>query len=153
MANGKILPKSGKFFASATEHTQSWNRIQKEITGRVQRKLAYEVTVLVRIFGNNVTISDVRATLYVQKPDLREQYIGIAKLVYVVVGFPNCCIWIFKFYYQSKLLLLFNTETTLIWYCYHFVMVLRPLKYGVTTIQTLISSKHQYDITTTQIWW
>ena len=81
MANGKILPKSGKFFASATERTQSWNGIQQEITGRVQRKLAYEVTALVRIFGNNVTSSDVRATLYVQKPDLREQYIGIAKLV------------------------------------------------------------------------
>lgn len=80
MANGKILPKSGKFFASATERTQSWNGIQQEITGRVQRKLAYEVTALVRIFGNNVTTSDVRATLYVQKPDLREQYIGIANV-------------------------------------------------------------------------
>jgi len=81
MGDGKILPKSGKFFASATERTQSWNGIQQEITGRVQRKLAYEVTALVRIFGNNVTTSDLRATLWVQAPDLREQYIGIAKLV------------------------------------------------------------------------
>ncbi|GAU31351.1 hypothetical protein TSUD_315610 [Trifolium subterraneum] len=79
IADGKILPKSGKFFASATERTQSWNGIQQEITGRVQRKLVYEVTALVRIFGNNVTPSDVRATLYVQKPDFREQYIGISK--------------------------------------------------------------------------
>ncbi|CAJ2643843.1 unnamed protein product [Trifolium pratense] len=80
IADGKILPKSGKFFASATERTQSWNGIQQEITGRVQRKFVYEVTALVRIFGNNVTTSDVRATLYVQKPDFREQYIGIANV-------------------------------------------------------------------------
>lgn len=72
---------SGKFFASATERTQSWNGIQQEISGRVQRKLAYEVTAVVRIFGNNVSSSDVRATLWVQTPDSREQYIGIAKLV------------------------------------------------------------------------
>lgn len=81
MGEGKILPKTGKVFASATERTQSWNGIQQEITGRVQRKLAYEVTAVVRIFGNNITTSDVRATLYVQAPDCREQYIGIAKLV------------------------------------------------------------------------
>ncbi|TKY74936.1 Endo-1,4-beta-xylanase A [Spatholobus suberectus] len=80
MGDGKILPKFGKFFASATERTQSWNGIQQEITGRVQRKLAYEVTAVVRIFGNNITPSDVRATLWVQAPDLREQYIGIAKV-------------------------------------------------------------------------
>ncbi|KAJ1442755.1 Pseudouridine synthase, RsuA/RluB/C/D/E/F [Sesbania bispinosa] len=79
MGDGKIVPKSGKYFASATERTQSWNGIQQEITGRVQRKLAYEITALVRIFGNNVTNADVRATLWVQTPDLREQYIGIAK--------------------------------------------------------------------------
>ncbi|KAK7283220.1 hypothetical protein RIF29_12600 [Crotalaria pallida] len=80
MADDKILPKSGKYFAAATERTQTWNGIQQEITARVQRKLAYEVTALVRIFGKNVTTSDVRATLYVQKPDLREQYIGIASV-------------------------------------------------------------------------
>ncbi|KOM42189.1 hypothetical protein LR48_Vigan04g238700 [Vigna angularis] len=53
MGDGKILPKSGKFFAAATERTQSWN---------------------------GVTTSDVRATLWVQAPDLREQYIGIANV-------------------------------------------------------------------------
>ncbi|KAG5543712.1 hypothetical protein RHGRI_016467 [Rhododendron griersonianum] len=78
MGDGKIMPMSGKFFASATERTQSWNGIQQEISGRVQRKLAYEVTAVVRIFGNNVSSSDVRATLWVQTPDSREQYIGIA---------------------------------------------------------------------------
>lgn len=81
MAGGKIVPLSGKVFASATERTQSWNGIQQEITGRVQRKLAYEVTAVVRIFGNNVTSSDVRATLWVQRTDQREQYIGIVKFV------------------------------------------------------------------------
>lgn len=81
MGNGKILPKSGKYFASATERTQSWNGIQQDITGRVQRRLAYELTAVVRIFGNNVSNADVQATLWVQTPDHREQYIGIGKLV------------------------------------------------------------------------
>ncbi|KAF5740099.1 hypothetical protein HS088_TW11G00163 [Tripterygium wilfordii] len=80
MADGKVVPQSGKVFAAATERTQSWNGIQQEITGRVQRKLAYEVSAVVRIFGNNITSADVRTTLWVQTPDLREQYIGIANL-------------------------------------------------------------------------
>ncbi|PNY02054.1 endo-1,4-beta-xylanase A-like protein [Trifolium pratense] len=82
MADGKIVPKSGTVFACAAERTQAWNGIQQEITGRVKRKLAYELTALVRIYGNNVTSADIRATLWVQTPDLREQYIGIAKLVF-----------------------------------------------------------------------
>ncbi|OVA14560.1 Glycoside hydrolase [Macleaya cordata] len=80
MADGKIVPLLGKYFASATERTQGWNGIQQDITGRVQRKLAYEITAVVRIFGNNVTSADVRATLWVQIPNQREQYIGIANL-------------------------------------------------------------------------
>ncbi|KAL2498621.1 glycosyl hydrolase family 10 protein/carbohydrate-binding domain-containing protein [Abeliophyllum distichum] len=71
---------SGKFFVSTADRTQTWNGIQQEITGRVQRKLAYEVSAVVRIYGNNVTSSDVRATLWVQAADLREQYIGIASV-------------------------------------------------------------------------
>uniref|UniRef100_A0A2N9GVP4 GH10 domain-containing protein n=1 Tax=Fagus sylvatica TaxID=28930 RepID=A0A2N9GVP4_FAGSY len=78
MGDGKILPLSGKYFATATERTQNWNGIQQEITGKVQRKLAYDVTAVARIFGNNVTSSDVRVTLWVQAPNQREQYIGIA---------------------------------------------------------------------------
>ncbi|KAM2593053.1 hypothetical protein TB1_042260 [Malus domestica] len=81
MGDGKIVPQSGKVFAAATERTQSWNGIQQDITGRVQRKLAYEATTVVKIFGNNVTTADVRATLWVQSPNQREQYIGIAKLL------------------------------------------------------------------------
>lgn len=83
MGGGKIVPQSGKFFAATTERTQTWNGIQQEITGRVQRKLAYEVAAVVRIFSNNVSVSsaDVRVTLWVQTPNLREQYIGVAKLV------------------------------------------------------------------------
>ncbi|XP_022768583.1 uncharacterized protein LOC111312516 isoform X2 [Durio zibethinus] len=80
MADGKIVPQSGKVFASATERTQSWNGIQQEITGRVQRKLAYNVAAVVRIFGNNVTTATVQATLWVQTPDGREQYVGIANV-------------------------------------------------------------------------
>ncbi|KAK9136172.1 hypothetical protein Syun_015502 [Stephania yunnanensis] len=66
MADGKILPMQGKFFASATERTQSWNGIQQDITGRVQRKLAYEVTAIVRIFGNDVTSADATDKEWVQ---------------------------------------------------------------------------------------
>ncbi|OMO51502.1 Glycoside hydrolase, family 10 [Corchorus capsularis] len=80
MADGKIVPQSGKVFAAATERTQSWNGIQQEITGRVQRKLAYNVAALVRIYGNNVINATVQATLWVQTPDRREQYIGIANV-------------------------------------------------------------------------
>ncbi|KAK4483259.1 hypothetical protein RD792_010444 [Penstemon davidsonii] len=78
MADGKVLPISGKFFASTADRTQNWNGIQQEITGRVQRKFAYEVVAIVRIYGNNVSSANVRATLWVQAADLRDQYIGIA---------------------------------------------------------------------------
>lgn len=82
MADGKIVPLSGKAFAAATERTQSWNGIQQEITGKVERKRVYEATAVVRIYGNNVTSATVQATLWVQNPNQRDQYIGIAKLVF-----------------------------------------------------------------------
>ncbi|XP_060173350.1 endo-1,4-beta-xylanase 1-like [Lycium barbarum] len=80
MAHANINPTSGKYFASATERTQSWNGIQQDITGRVKRKLAYEMTAVVRLYGHNVNSADVRGTLWVQGADNREQYIGIAKV-------------------------------------------------------------------------
>ncbi|XP_057975026.1 endo-1,4-beta-xylanase 1-like isoform X2 [Malania oleifera] len=81
MADGKIVPQTGTHFASATERTQSWNGIQQEITGRVQRKLLYEVTATVRIYGKNASNgADVRVTLWVQTPNLREQYVSIASV-------------------------------------------------------------------------
>ncbi|WOL15396.1 hypothetical protein Cni_G24177 [Canna indica] len=90
MGDGKILPlNGGKYFASATERAQNWNGMQQEITGRVQRKLAYEVTAFVRVFNSTAAAAaapaaatasaEVRATLYVQAANGREQYIGIAK--------------------------------------------------------------------------
>lgn len=78
MGDGKVLPLNGKYFVAATNRTQNWNGIQQDITGGVQRKLLYEVTATVRIFGN-VSTSDVRATLYVQTPNGRDQYIGVGK--------------------------------------------------------------------------
>ncbi|KAG6421637.1 hypothetical protein SASPL_118194 [Salvia splendens] len=81
MAGGKILPQTGKYFASTANRTQNWNGIQQEITSRVQKKLAYEIFATVRIFGNNVSSADVRATLWVQTADLREQYIGVASML------------------------------------------------------------------------
>lgn len=79
MAEGKVHPISGKFFASTENRTQNWNGIQQEITGRVQRKLAYDVVATIRILGNDISSADVRATLWVQAADLREQYIGIGR--------------------------------------------------------------------------
>nr|XP_043608585.1 endo-1,4-beta-xylanase 1-like [Erigeron canadensis] len=80
IGNGKVVPKFGNFFASATQRAHNWNGIQQDITENVDRKLAYDVTATVRIFGNNnVQNADIRATLWVQTPDSREQYIGIAK--------------------------------------------------------------------------
>ncbi|KAI3523927.1 hypothetical protein L1887_02446 [Cichorium endivia] len=40
---GKIVPNFGKFFAQATQRTQNLNGIQQDISGRVKRKLAYNV--------------------------------------------------------------------------------------------------------------
>ncbi|KAK6152993.1 hypothetical protein DH2020_012632 [Rehmannia glutinosa] len=80
MADGKALPMTGKFFGSTSDRTENWNGIQQEITGRVQRKLAYEVTAIVRIFGNNISSADVKATLWIQTADLCEQYIGISSV-------------------------------------------------------------------------
>lgn len=95
MADGKIRPVSGKFFARATERTQIWNGIQQEITGTVLRKLAYEVTAVVRLYGNNITSADVRATLWVQAADFREEYIGIATYVlpYLSCNFHYLRLW------------------------------------------------------------
>lgn len=76
--DGKILPHRGKAFASTKERCQSWNGIEQEITGRVQRKLAYETTCVVRISGT-VDKADVQATLWIQSPNGREEYICIAK--------------------------------------------------------------------------
>ncbi|KAG9440030.1 hypothetical protein H6P81_020195 [Aristolochia fimbriata] len=80
LGDGKILPLNGKYFASTTERTQSWNGIEQDITARVQRKLAYEVIAVVRIFGVASSTADVRATLYVQGQNKKEQYISIGKL-------------------------------------------------------------------------
>ncbi|XP_074576433.1 endo-1,4-beta-xylanase 2-like isoform X2 [Curcuma longa] len=78
LCNGKILPVKGKFFVAATERSHNWNGIEQEITGRFVRKRTYEVTALVQIFGHTNN-ADVRLTLWVQSPNGREQYIGIAK--------------------------------------------------------------------------
>ena len=87
MADGNIKPQSGKVFAAATERTQFWNGIQQDITSRVKRKLVYEITAVVRIYGNKVTNADVRATLWVKTSDNREQYIGISKSVPLLINF------------------------------------------------------------------
>lgn len=78
-ATGNMLPLGGtKYFAAATERTQNWNGIQQEITGRVQRKLAYDVAAVVRIQGNS-TAADVTVSVYAQGTNGRDQFVRIAK--------------------------------------------------------------------------
>lgn len=76
MGNGRITPLHGNFFASATGRSQSWNGIEQNISGKVQRKIPYEVIAVVRVLGNIST--DVKACLWVQAPNGREEYISIA---------------------------------------------------------------------------
>ncbi|CAI0464280.1 unnamed protein product [Linum tenue] len=79
MADGKIVPQLGKLFVSATDRTEAWNGIEQELTGRVQREVAYGVTAIARIYGN-VTAATLQLTLWVQEQDRREEYISIASL-------------------------------------------------------------------------
>uniref|UniRef100_A0A1J3DLZ9 Endo-1,4-beta-xylanase A n=1 Tax=Noccaea caerulescens TaxID=107243 RepID=A0A1J3DLZ9_NOCCA len=77
LAGGKILPHSGTCFASAAERTHNWSGIEQDITERVQRKVIYEASSLVRLSHSKHT---VQATLYVQYLDQREEYIGISSV-------------------------------------------------------------------------
>ncbi|CDY53833.1 BnaA09g57250D [Brassica napus] len=77
LADGRILPHSGTCFASATERTHKWSGIEQDITERVQRKLIYEASSVVRLSHSHHT---VQATLYVQYLDQREEYIGISSV-------------------------------------------------------------------------
>lgn len=76
-AYGNVKPVNGSYFASATGRIHSWNGIQQDITGRVQRKVSYEISSPVRIFGS-ANETEVRATLWVQEYG-REQYLCISK--------------------------------------------------------------------------
>lgn len=79
LGDGKVLPPYGKFFVSATNRTASWNGIEQEITGKMQTDIAYAVTAVVRIYGGSITCADdVKATLWVQSQDMRDQYIIIS---------------------------------------------------------------------------
>lgn len=82
------MPFSGHVFAAATERKATWNGIQQEISGRFQRKRVYEVTAVVRIFGNAVTSATVQATVWVLNANQREQYLGIAKSVSPLLSSP-----------------------------------------------------------------
>ncbi|KAH9303719.1 hypothetical protein KI387_008123, partial [Taxus chinensis] len=79
VANDEHLPSGGKHYASATERTQFWNGIQQDISGRAKGKSVYEVSAMVRITGN-LQSAEVRATLWVQTTDQREQYITMGKV-------------------------------------------------------------------------
>lgn len=77
-ANRKVLPLVGNFFTHASLRSSSSNGIQQEITGRVQRKLAYEVIAITRILGNQVlAASNVKVTLWILEKDLRERHVEI----------------------------------------------------------------------------
>ena len=76
-AYGNVRPLNGSYFASATGRVHNWNGIQQEITGRVQRKVLYEISSAVRVFGS-ANDTEVCATLWVQEYG-RERYVGLAK--------------------------------------------------------------------------
>lgn len=79
VAKGEVLPSGGQHFASATGRTQGWHGIQQDITGRLERKSAYEVSAMVRI-SSNLASAEVLATIWIQTNDLREQYITMGKV-------------------------------------------------------------------------
>lgn len=79
VAKGEVLPSGGQHFASATGRTQGWHGIQQDITGRLKRKSAYEVSAMVRI-SSNLASAEVLATIWIQTNDLREQYITMGKV-------------------------------------------------------------------------
>ncbi|KAL6639183.1 hypothetical protein ACP70R_022913 [Stipagrostis hirtigluma subsp. patula] len=76
-AYANVQPLSGNYFALATGRVHNWNGIQQEITGRVQRKVLYEISSAVRIIGS-ASDTEVRATLWVQEYG-RERYVCLAK--------------------------------------------------------------------------
>ncbi|XP_052162414.1 endo-1,4-beta-xylanase 1-like isoform X2 [Oryza glaberrima] len=76
-AYGNVKPLNGSYFASATGRVHNWNGIQQDITGRVQRKVLYEISSAVRIFGS-ANDTEVRVTLWVQEYG-RERYVSLAK--------------------------------------------------------------------------
>lgn len=76
MGDGKIMPMSGKFFASATERTQSWNGIQQEISGRVQRKLAFSLERVLK--ESNIYSSKLKDTITTYRC-LSGQHIGASE--------------------------------------------------------------------------
>jgi hypothetical protein len=78
VAKGEVLPSGGQHFASATARTQGWHGIQQDITGRLKRKSAYEVSAMVRI-SSNLASAEVLATIWIQTSDLREQYITMGR--------------------------------------------------------------------------
>jgi hypothetical protein len=76
-AYGNVKPLNGSYFASATGRVHNWNGIQQDITGRVQRKVLYEISSAVRIFGS-ANDTEVCVTLWVQEYG-RERYVSLAK--------------------------------------------------------------------------
>ncbi|CAI9116037.1 OLC1v1017081C1 [Oldenlandia corymbosa var. corymbosa] len=80
LSDGKIVPQSGKYFISTTGRADSGSGIQQELTGRAKRKLAYELTAVVRIYGGNVPEANIQATLWIQTADFRQQFIFIASV-------------------------------------------------------------------------
>jgi hypothetical protein len=74
---GNVKPVNGSYFASATGRVHNWNGIQQDITGRVQRKVSYEIISHVRIFGS-ANETEVRATLWVQEHG-HERYVCVSK--------------------------------------------------------------------------
>ena len=79
LLEGTVLPLLGNFFVSASLRTDQSNGIQQEITERICRKHAYEVTAIVRILAKFIANAEVKVSLWIIEADLRDQHIEIAK--------------------------------------------------------------------------
>nr|XP_024360646.1 uncharacterized protein LOC112274978 isoform X2 [Physcomitrium patens] len=79
LEGSKVLPLEGKFFAVATQRTDTWSGIEQTITNRINLETMYDVVATVRMSGN-CSRAPVRASLYLQEADKSERYITMGSI-------------------------------------------------------------------------
>ncbi|KAL3691913.1 hypothetical protein R1sor_005564 [Riccia sorocarpa] len=76
---GDIRPAQGKYFAVATQRTETWQGIEQDITGRIEESILYNVKLTVRLLGG-VKEARVLATLYMKSDDGKDQYVTLGSV-------------------------------------------------------------------------
>ncbi|BBN13674.1 endo-1,4-beta-xylanase [Marchantia polymorpha subsp. ruderalis] len=77
---GAIGPETGKYFAVASQRTETWQGIEQDITGRIEESTLYHVSAKVRVNGGGVKEAMVMATLYMKGYDGKEQYMTLGRV-------------------------------------------------------------------------